>query len=120
MLAHEQPKPSKALVYLRLAANIIGTAFVVFVFFMNFADLPENPPPIEAGAVVMLGGMVVVALGTLLAWKWSLVGAVLMLLGYGSFEAVQLLDNEELAAGLFLLIPLLALIHLIYWERTRQ
>jgi len=96
----------------------IGTFFVIFVFVMNFADLPEDPVPVTAGAVLMLIGMIIAALGVLAAWRWPLPGGVTILLGYALFEAVELAEDSDIVGGLFLVLPAVALIHMVYgWSR---
>jgi hypothetical protein len=118
VLAHKQ-EPPVALYYLHRAANIIGTLFVIFVFVMNFADLPDDPAPVTTGAVLMLIGMIVAGLGVLAAWRWPLAGGLTTLLDYILFEAVELAENSEIVGGLFLILPAVAVIHLLYGLSTR-
>ena len=111
---------SRLLIILRRGANIVGTSFILFVLAMNFLDIPEDPPPATTADAIQLDGMLAVALGILLAWRWSLAGGLAILLGYAVFESVMLIEHQRIAGRLFLLFLPLAAIHLAYWQATRR
>jgi len=110
----------QGLAILRWAAGIVGIVFVVIVVVLNFAGgRPDSPPPMTAVDVLQGVGMVIAWAGVVVAWKWPLVGAGLLIGGYLFFEGMTFAKLGRMAGGLFLLFPILGLAHIVYWWQKR-
>ena len=110
----------RGLAILRWAAGIVGIMFVVLVVVLNFAGgRPDSPPPMTIVDILQGVGMVITCAGVIVAWKWPLVGGVLLIGGYLFFEGMTFAKLGRMAGGLFLLFPILGLAHVVYWWQKR-
>ena len=113
----------RALAALRWGAIVIGILFVVLVIVLNFLGAGDGPrEPIDVWDVLQLIGMLTVWIGALLAWKWPLTGAGMLIGGYLFFEAITYVKAGHFAGRWFLLFPALGIVHIIVWwqERIRE
>ena len=111
----------RALAVLRWSAIIIGILLVVIVIVLNVAGAAGGQrQPIELTDVVQLVGMLVVWIGALLAWKYPLPGAGMLIGGYLFFEAVTYVKTGHFAGRWFLLFPALGIMHIVYWWQKRS
>ena len=103
---------------IRWIPRVVGT--LLFVMLIVFAVGEGLPNPMKQPLVVRIEllAMFIMWLGLLIAWKWELIGGVLVLLGYTCFCAVEWqAPNIQFPFGLFLLVSLL---YLVSWWSTKR
>jgi len=112
--------PERALVALRWSALVIGILVVVTVIVLNVAGaVGGQREPSDLSDVLQLIGMLTVWIGALVAWKWSLPGAIMLIGGYLFFEVVTYAKLGHFVGRWFLLFPALGIMHIIYWWQRR-
>lgn len=104
---------------IRWIPRVVGT--LLFVMLIVFA-VGEGVPNLMKQSLVIrieLLAMFIMWLGLFIAWKWELIGGILILLGYTCFCGVEWQAlNIRFPFGLFLLVGLLYLGS--WWSTKRQ
>jgi len=101
---------------IRWVARITGALLLILISVFVFAEGFPNPVMLTNVELYLLIGMCTMIVGAIVAFKWELPGGLLLLGGYLFFIIV---DGNLLPGPVFPIFPLVGLLYLIYWWRSR-
>jgi len=110
-------KFGKTSICFRWIARIVsGLTLLVFIIFAIGEGLPKFST-LSINEMIMSICLVVSLAGVLTSWRWSLIGCLLILIGYIGFVIV---DKQITILSLFLLFPIIVILYVLAWFFDRK
>ena len=96
---------------IRWAARVLGALMALWILFMAMGDRLPDAMELGVDERLLFAALALMVLGALAAWKWELVGGLVVLLGFGMFWYL----NGSYPGGYFTVFPLAGCFFLIAW-----
>ena len=98
--------------FARVVSGLVVLMFLLFAFGEGLPTLST----LSAVEKVMFICLAIALTGILVAWRWSLVGCLLIVAGYIGFVIA---DGHFTIANLFLLFPVIVMLYVLAWVFDR-
>ena len=103
-------KFENASVYFRWIARVVsGLTFLMFIIFAIGEGLPTFST-LSSNEIIMFVCLAVALIGILVAWKWSLIGSLLIIAGYVGFIII---NKHSTMVSPFSLFPVIVAFYIL-------
>ncbi len=111
----------RAVKIIRWTARILGTLLLLLVAAFAIGEGFPNPSKLTTTESLLMVAFVIMLLGIIVAWRWEGTGGALLLVGFASFWAVNIVATLRFwwPGWVFALFGLVGLLFLSCWWRAR-